>query len=59
MWNGMRSGSVVMRSEDHIGGTSGAVKHHPEVANVQILHYAGDLRKVDQHRSWAVEITRG
>ena len=31
----------------YIGSTGSAVDHHPEIADVQVSHDAGDTRKVD------------
>jgi hypothetical protein len=55
--NGVRGGKAVRTSRDHICSGGSAVDHHPEVADVQVPHNAGDLREVDQHRTCTVEIT--
>jgi len=44
---GVRGGTVVTTSQDHIGSSCSAVDHHPEVANIQVPHGVGDSGKVD------------
>ena len=42
-----RRGTVAITSRDHIGSTGSTVDHHPEVADIQVPHNAGNPRKVD------------
>ena len=44
---GLEGDAIAITGQDHIGSSGSAVDHHPEVADIQIPHNAGDLRKVD------------